>query len=128
MPKIREKLRKYRVKVDPYQSNRADAAEESVTLPDSSSNNNEEESKGALSRGQRKRQQKKDKIKVKLGLKPFGSNVAKKSTTPSEELMSELEKAIARTEDTDGDVVKPSATTITSNKLKQKVAVREAAR
>lgn len=118
MPKLR-KLRSYRVSTSPYTGKPETAVEV-------------EADEKTLSKGQKKRLERKSRVEVKLGKKP--SIFEKKMSTKgkdsvSADMLSELEASLLRQTENNsiGIVIKPAAT-ITSNKLKQQVAVREAAR
>lgn len=83
-----------------------------------------------LSRGQRKRHVRKERIMMKLG-KPLKSTPQQDGnihSLSSKLLLSELESNLTETAEL-ATTIRPSATsTITSNKMKKEIAVREATR
>jgi Ribosome biogenesis protein SLX9 len=130
MPKI-QKLRRHRVTKlsDPYKEGNYD---------DETTDHNAAESKGtdeqasSLSRGQKKRLVVKERILRKLGkVKSDDGKVASSKATASKALLSELESTLSETAKLAAvsTSIRPSASsTVTSNKMKKEIAVREAAR
>lgn len=121
MPKI-QKLRKHVLAHNPYKGVEA------------TSNKEAEETQVVLSKGQKKRQLKKEKIRTKIGLisPVFKNSLKKKNAEAKDKLLSELESNLKMNLNEDGDnntVIKAAAdTSLKSNKMKKAVAVREAAR
>lgn len=129
MPKIK-KLRQHRVAdtAQPYSDPNAEKVDK---ILDQISKNGVASSTASLSRGQRKRQVRKERIMMKMG-----KTVVK--TTPQQDgnihsssakvLLSELETTLTEAADS-ATAIRPSASsTITSNKMKKEIAVREATR
>ena len=120
MPKA-AKLRKYRVskQSDPYE-----APQQEIPADDA---------KGAkvttLSKGQKKRQLRREKVMMKMGIIPLkGLKVASDAKKKKKEysfLLSELEKTLPSSSD---EVVRPAAAVVKSNKMKKSIAVREVER
>jgi hypothetical protein len=148
MPKIKT-LRKHRVNTHPYKSD-ADLHQERnemISHVESSNSHSKDETSAAatigLSRGQKKRQEKHNRILRKQGkvaLEGFktASSVSKDNdnSTKSKEkavqkanaMLSELEAALMETSE-DTNIIKPAAkVSALSNKSKHEIAVRESAR
>lgn len=140
MPKI-QKLRKFKVasQSSPYSLPTEERVEEEYKF--SNPHGNEEtdstttkvplEKKVMLSRGQRKRQEKRERVLTKLGVVPLkgmktGAEQPAKPTKqkPFQALLSELEASIPENK----EVIRPAAVTLKTNKIKKSVAIRESQR
>jgi hypothetical protein len=133
MPKI-QKLRKFKLasQAASYDlpSNSETRAEES--FGDNEGNQNEGENKKVvLSRGQRKRQEKRERVLTKMGIVPLKNmktGVVKPKAPkqkPFQALLSELEATIVSESPA---MIRPAAVTLKSNKIKKSVAIRESQR
>ena len=121
MPKVKA-LRKHRIDFHPYKP-----AQEAETAPADT-----DTKQFTLSRGQRRRAEKNERVQIKLGNVPMPSLMKsgkKKSSEPSKAtlMLSELEESL-RASATNSEDIKPAANVVTSNKMKHQIAVREAAR
>lgn len=128
MPKV-QKLRKHALAHNPYKTAETSSASNIVahkkepSIPEIK----------VLSKGQKKRLQKKERVMTKFGLiSPVFQSIKKKKQEVHEALYSELESNLKHSlvNDTSSNgVIKPAADISTkSNKMKKSVAVREAAR
>ena len=126
MPKVK-KLRRYNVAVNSKPYKRLDGRENDNIDDDSS-----------LSRGQKKRLVSKMKVMRKLGKAPIKIATVKSRTKKQTNttLLSELESTLKAADEKNGDkssstsslIRSSAASTITSNKMKKDIAVREASR
>ena len=96
--------------------------------------NEGENKKVVLSRGQRKRQERRERVLTKMGvvpLKNMKTGVVKPKTPkqkPFQSLLSELESTIVSESPTTTAMIRPAAITLKSNKIKKSVAIRESQR
>lgn len=119
MPKI-QKLRKHKVDGNkPY----AVKARPETTEP-SSAELSTEGSRKVLSRGQKKRQEKKNRIANLKTMVQKGIDNRANQINPQSFLFSDLESSLPQKD----DVIRPSAVAPRTNKMKGKVAVREVER
>ncbi len=152
MPKV-PKLRKYKLtsQADPYSVPTKGESDRSLSLSQSSetatsslslslSTSESHTSAPVLSRGQKRRQEKRERVLTKLGVLPLKgmktaptntSNIKikqKKQTMNFDSLLSELEATLPTTSAENAEVVRPAALTLKSNKIKKSVAIRETQR
>ncbi len=135
MPKV-QKLRKHALAHNPYKTSEVvDSSKRNVLVHKETSSTNESSAAGKiLSKGQKKRLQKKEKVMTKIGLisPVFQSTLKKQKKEEKDALYSELEtnlKLNLATDNSNNAIIKPAAdTSMKSNKMKKAVAVREAAR
>lgn len=121
MPKI-QKLRKHKVEAKPYAA-KSTGNEEAVAVALAKKGKTDGNGQPMLSRGQKKRQQRKDRItNVKAMIE--NSNNPNKPKGQATFLFSDLEMSLPQ----NAEVVRPSALAPKSNKMKGKVAVREVER
>lgn len=129
MPKIK-KLRRHKVEntAQPYSDPNVDKVEKLLA---SQTDGNVDSQSASLSRGQRKRQVRKDRIMMKMGkvvVKTTPQQDGNIHSTSSKLLLSELESTLTEAAES-ATTIRPSASsTITSNKMKKEIAVREATR
>ncbi len=129
MPKV-QKLRKHALAHNPYKtSENATAASNIVVHKEPASSGGDK----ILSKGQKKRLEKKERIMTKFGLiSPVFQSIKKKKQEEHNALYSELESNLKHSlvnDSSNNGVIKPAAdTSMKSNKMKKSVAVREAAR
>jgi Ribosome biogenesis protein SLX9 len=129
MPKIK-KLRRHKVEntAQPYSDPNVDKVEKLLA---SHADGNVDAQSASLSRGQRKRQVRKDRIMMKMGkvvVKTTPQQDGNIHSTSSKLLLSELESTLTEAAES-ATTIRPSASsTITSNKMKKEIAVREATR
>jgi biopolymer transport protein ExbD len=132
MPKIK-KLRRHKVvdTTQPYTDINTDKYEQILIKGD---NKVATEQSLSLSRGQRKRQVRKERIMLKMG-KPIARTVQQEGnihSSSSKLLLSELETTLKESADSIANsvaIIRPSASSaITSNKMKKEIAVREVTR
>lgn len=129
MPKIK-KLRRHKVEntAQPYSDPNVDKVEKLLA---SQADGNVDAQSASLSRGQRKRQVRKDRIMMKMGkvvVKTTPQQDGNIHSTSSKLLLSELESTLTEAAES-ATTIRPSASsTITSNKMKKEIAVREATR
>jgi hypothetical protein len=130
MPKI-QKLRKFKMATqsDPY-SLPSVAAGGAGAGGEEGSNDQTEKKTIVLSRGQKRRQEKREKVLTKLGVVPLkGMKTGLEQPKPQKQkpfqsLLSELEATLPKTK----EIVRPAAVTLKSNKIKKSVAIRESQR
>jgi hypothetical protein len=132
MPKI-QKLRRFKMATqsDPYSLPSATGAGTGAGA-EAEANNEQIENKKTiiLSRGQKRRQEKREKVLTKLGVVPLkgmktGLVPSKpQKQKPFQSLLSELEATLPKTK----EVVRPAAVSLKSNKIKKSVAIRESQR
>lgn len=128
MPKIK-KLRRHKIEntAQPYSDRNADKIDETLDQIDK----NATVQSTSLSRGQRKRQVRKERIMMKMGktiVRPTPQQEGNIHSATSKLLLSELETTLLESA-TSATAIRPSASsTITSNKMKKEIAVREATR
>ena len=119
MPKI-QKLRKHKVESKPYVAKSDSKPSSSAAISNTVGSTG---TKPLLSRGQKKRQQRKERISnVKAMIENSNNGVSKKS--PVTFMFSDLEKSLPQ----NTEIIRPSALAPKSNKMKGKVAVREVER
>lgn len=129
MPKIK-KLRRHKVEntAQPYSDPNVDKVEKLLA---SQADGNGDAQSVSLSRGQRKRQVRKDRIMMKMGkvgVKTTPQQDGNIHSSSSKLLLSELESTLTETAES-ATAIRPSASSkITSNKMKKEIAVREATR
>lgn len=122
MPKI-QKLRKHKIETKPYET-RNEASSGSNNAGRKGKDSKPEEGKPMLSRGQKKRQMRKDRI---INVKAMIESANKDSSNgrkPISFMFSDLEKSLPQ----NAEIVRPSAAAPRTNKMKGKVAVREVER
>lgn len=130
MPKIK-KLRRHRVEntAQPYSDPNVDKIEQLLADKEQNADRSSVQSV-SLSRGQRKRQVRKERIMMKMG-KPVKTTPQQDGnihSSSSKLLLSELETTLIEAAET-ALTIRPSASsTVTSNKMKKEIAVREATR
>ena len=123
MKKVKS-LRKHRIDVHPYKQ-AAELPPAETTL--------DSNKQFSLSRGQRRRAEKNERVQIKLGNAPVPSfkKPSKQKASESSKatlMLSELEESL-RASASNSEDIKPAANVVvTSNKMKHQIAVREAAR
>lgn len=136
MPKI-QKLRNHALAHNPYKTTSSASSARSTVLVHKNEKTNGADASGekVLSKGQKKRLQKKEKVMTKIGLiSPVfqSAQLKKKKKEEDNALYSELEatmKLNLASDSSNNGVIKAAAdTSMKSNKMKKSVAVREAAR
>ena len=130
MPKIK-KLRRHKVEntTQPYSDPNADKIEKILDQVDKNGSTASSQSV-SLSRGQRKRQVRKERIMMKMGktIMKTPQQEGNIHSSSSRLLLSELESTLTEAASS-VTAIRPSASsTITSNKMKKEIAVREATR
>jgi hypothetical protein len=129
MPKI-QKLRKFKV-ASQSASYDLPSTNETRTEDNLRDEENEGEKKVILSRGQRKRQEKRERVLTKMGVVPLKNmkTGVEKTKAPKQKpfqaLLSELEATIVSD---NSATIRPAAVTLKSNKIKKSVAIRESQR
>ena len=134
MPKIK-KLRRHKVESSaaPYSDPNSDKVDQILDQISKNGTKNETDSaqSASLSRGQRKRQVRKERIMMKMGktiVKTTPQQDGNIHSSSAKVLLSELETTLTEAADS-VTAIRPSASsTITSNKMKKEIAVREATR
>lgn len=125
MPKV-QKLRKYRASKQSSDEVLGAAKEK---LSKGNDGENTDNDTRALSKGQKKRRQKRASVMVKLGkMEPnlkFSASAKKEKRDIFNSMLSELESSLPTTNSSD---VRPAAVSAKSNKLKKSLAVRETQR
>ena len=130
MPKIK-KLRRHKVEntTQPYSDPNSDKIEKILDHVDKSGGTSPNQTI-SLSRGQRKRQVRKERIMMKMGKTVIKTPQQEGNihSSSSKLLLSELESTLSDAANS-VTAIRPSASsTITSNKMKKEIAVREATR
>lgn len=127
MPKV-QKLRKHALAHNPYKTTESTTSSNIVVHKDIKQSNAAPEDK-VLSKGQKKRLQKKERVMTKFGLISPVFQIKKKKQEEHNALYSELESNLKHSLVSDASnngVIKPAAdTSMKSNKMKKSVAVRE---
>lgn len=126
MPKI-QKLRKHKVESKPYSAKESDkkSSQQATTVIAPKANGSDAEpSKPMLSRGQKKRQQRKDRIANVKAMVDNAQNPKAVKKNKTTFLFSDLESSLPP----NSEVIRPSALAPKSNKMKGKVAIREVER
>jgi hypothetical protein len=130
MPKI-QKLRKHKVESKPYSAKEDRKGDKNqTTAAGAASDGSDKAGAGAgavamLSRGQKKRQQRKDRItNVKAMIENSNNPTADGKKSKTTFLFSDLESSLPQ----NADIVRPSAAPPKTNKMKGKVAIREVER
>ena len=130
MPKIK-KLRRHKVEntTQPYSDPNSDKIEKILDQVDKNGGTSSSQNV-SLSRGQRKRQVRKERIMMKMGKTVIKTPQQEGNihSSSSKLLLSELESTLSEAASS-VTAIRPSASsTVTSNKMKKEIAVREATR